>query len=192
MKTIKNLLFSLGLAAVSAMPAHAAPSGDDTVKTAYDFTFEAIDGSDMPLAQFKGKVLLVVNTASECGFTPQYKGLQALYERYKAQGLVVVGVPSNDFGGQEPGTNAQIKSFCQVNYGVTFPLASRQTVKGENAHPFYRWASAASGAKPRWNFHKYLIARDGKMIDYFASTTSPDSSSFISALKKALATAPGT
>ena len=144
-------------------------------KTAYDFTFTTITGEALPLSRFRGKPVLVVNTASECGFTPQYKELQALWERYKERGLVIIAVPSDDFGGQEPGTDAEIKAFCETQYGVDFVLASKERVKGKGAHPFYRWAREVEGvlAAPKWNFHKYLVAPDGSLGGWYASTTSP-------------------
>lgn len=161
------IFFSLFFFAGSAMTAVA--------KTAYDFTFTGIDGRPMPLAQFKGKVLLVVNTASECGYTPQYEGLEELWKAYGDKGLVIVGVPSNDFGGQEPGSAAEIATFCKINYGVTFPLADKTVVKGKDAHPFYQWAGEQAGmlGRPKWNFHKYLIGRDGRFIDWFSTQTKP-------------------
>lgn len=142
---------------------------------AHDFSFAAIDGKDLPLASFKGKAVLVVNTASECGYTPQYMGLQALWKKYRERGLVVLGVPSNDFGGQEPGSSAEIKKFCELNYDVDFPLTEKQVVKGAGAHPFYQWAAATLGADaaPRWNFHKYLVAPDGRLVGWFATRTDP-------------------
>jgi glutathione peroxidase len=144
-------------------------------ESAMNFTFEAIDGSAMPLSTFAGKVLLVVNTASFCGYTKQYEGLQALYERYQAKGLVVIGVPSNDFGAQEPKAEAEIEGFCKGAFGVTFPLTSKQVVKGTGAHPFYAWARATLGeaGAPRWNFHKYLVAADGKLVAGFSTQTEP-------------------
>lgn len=159
-------------------------------KTAYDFSFQKLHGNEkLPLKQFEGKVLLIVNTASKCGFTPQYDGLEKLYNAYKDQGLVVIGIPSNDFGGQEPGTNQDIANFCGINYGVTFPMADKEAVSGNNAHPFYIWAKKTLGfwTAPKWNFHKYLVDRHGKMIDYFHSTTSPDSNRIKRAIQKALA-----
>ncbi len=118
-------------------------------------------------------VVLLVNTASLCGFTSQYKGLEELWRRYKDQGLVVLGVPSNDFGGQEPGSNEEIKRFCEASFDVTFPLADKQVVSGPNAHPLYRWAAAQTGAigTPNWNFHKILIGRDGRVIDWFSAVS---------------------
>lgn len=154
-----------------------------------DFTLTGLDGKPMPLAQFKGHPVLLVNTASECGFTPQYEGLQTLWEKYKDKGLVVVGVPSNDFGGQEPGNATEIATFCKKNYGVTFPLADRADVVGASAIPVYQWANAQAGivGKPRWNFHKYLFDKDGKFVDWFASTTEPQSPKLTSAVDRALA-----
>lgn len=153
---------------------------------AHAFAFEAIDGGELPLADYAGKAVLVVNTASHCGFTPQYDGLQALWERYRNRGLVVIGVPSNDFGGQEPGTEAQIKQFCEVNFSVDFPMTAKQTVKGAHAHPFYVWAADRAGA-PRWNFHKYLIAPDGRLLGAFPSAVAPMSDEMAAAVEKALA-----
>jgi len=127
--------------------------------TAHSFEFESIDGGPLPLSGFKGRAVLLVNVASRCGFVRQYDGLQALWEKYRARGLVVLGVPSNDFGGQEPGSEAEIKKFCEVNFNVDFPMTAKVAVSGEGAHPFYRWAAGELGeeSKPRWNFHKYLI-----------------------------------
>ena len=171
---------------MTATLGHAAPRTGD--KTAHDFSFESLDGEPMPLSAYRGKVLLVVNTASQCGFTPQYAGLEALYQKYKDQGLVVVGVPSNDFGGQEPGSAQEIKKFCQLNYGVTFPMASKYSVSGDAAHPFFTWISGAlgMGAAPKWNFHKYLIGRDGQPIDFYTSITKPDSAKLQDAIENAL------
>jgi glutathione peroxidase len=157
--------------------------------TAHDFTFTTLIGNaPLPLSQFKGKVILVVNTASNCGFTPQYEGLEALYRKYRDRGLVVLGVPSNDFGGQEPGSSDEIASFCRVNYGVTFPMAAKVHVTGENAHPFYRFARERFGlpGAPKWNFHKYLIAPDGRLVDYFHSHVAPDSPRLIKAIEALL------
>jgi len=157
--------------------------------SAYDFSFTTLVGHHpLPLSEFKGKVLLVVNTASKCGFTPQYAGLEKLYLTYKDRGLVILGVPSNDFGSQEPGSSEDIASFCQVNYGVTFPMTSKEVVSGKEAAPFYLWArkQAGFGSAPKWNFHKYLIGRNGEMITYFFSTTSPESPKLVKAIEKAL------
>lgn len=157
---------------------------------AYYYSFSTLVGhKPMPLADFEGKVILIVNTASKCGFTPQYQRLEELYKKYKDQGLVIIGVPSNDFGSQEPGTEEDVAQFCQVNYGVTFPMTSKEVVSGKDAHPFYLWAKKklGFGTAPKWNFHKYLINRRGELIDYFFTTTSPDSKRFIKAIENALA-----
>jgi len=155
---------------------------------AHDFRFTAIEGGALPLSKFKGKAVLVVNTASRCGFTPQYAGLQALWRAYRERGLVVLGVPSNDFGGQEPGSHAEIKQFCEVNFNVDFPLTEKQTVSGAEAHPFYKWAADELGAtaKPRWNFHKYLIAPDGRLVDWFSTPTNPMSDKVKKAVESVL------
>lgn len=160
-----------------------------TANTVYDFSFTTLIGAKpLPLAEFKGKVLLIVNTASQCGFTKQYAGLEKLYDEYKDQGLVVIGVPSNDFGGQEPGSAEEIAEFCEMNFGVSFPLTSKVVVSGEEAHPFYLYARETLGfaAAPKWNFHKYLITREGVLVDYFHSTTAPDAKNLRRAIAKAL------
>jgi len=155
---------------------------------AHDIMFEAIDGSPLPLKGFAGQAVLVVNTASECGFTPQYRDLEALWRRYRDQGLVVLGVPSNDFGGQEPGSERDIKSFCEKNYGVSFPLTRKVAVIGAGAHPFYKAIAAELGqeALPRWNFHKFLIGRDGALVDSFPSKVAPLSKDVLAAVEAAL------
>ncbi|WP_392538121.1 glutathione peroxidase [Legionella sp. 227] len=156
---------------------------------AYDYSFHTLRGNEpLPLSSFRGKVLMIVNTASKCGFTPQYARLEKLYEQYKDRGLVILGVPSNDFGGQEPGTEQEIASFCQVNYGVTFPMTAKEVVSGKNAHPFYLWAreKLGFGTAPKWNFHKYIINRKGELIDYFYSTTSPEAGRLVKVVEKAL------
>ncbi len=141
----------------------------------YDFAFTAIDGAALPLAQYRGRPLLVVNTASFCGFTPQYADLEAVWQRYRGRGLVVIGVPSNDFGEQEPGTTQEIKTFCESRYAVDFPLTEKQDVVGPAAHPFFRWIAAELGeaGAPRWNFHKYLVAPDGSLAGAWPSSIRP-------------------
>lgn len=143
--------------------------------TAHDFTFTAIDGRPLPLADLKGKAVLVVNVASKCGLTPQYEGLVALDQAYRDKGLVVLGVPSNQFAGQEPGTEAEIQTFCSTTFGVDFPLTAKTEVIGEGAHPFYRWAKAELGeaGEPKWNFHKILIGPKGEALAAFGSRTEP-------------------
>jgi glutathione peroxidase len=156
--------------------------------TAYDFTFTTLSGKPLPLSDFAGRPLLIVNTASKCGFTPQYKELEAIWREHADDGLVVLGVPSNDFANQEPGNADEIASFCEINFGVDFPLTSKEHVKGPDAHPLFKWLSAEGGflARPRWNFYKYVIGRDGKLVDWFASTTKPDAPKVKKALEKAL------
>ncbi len=157
--------------------------------SAYEFQFQELSKNMLlPLANFRGKVLLIVNTASRCGFTPQYRELEALYQRYKDRGLVILGVPSNDFGNQEPGTSGDIVEFCQVHYDVSFPMTQKEHVKGSQAHPFYQWARQQCGilSVPRWNFHKYIIDRDGHIADYFYSFTSPQSKRMIKVIERLL------
>ena len=163
----------------------------ETGRSAYDFAFTAIEGDPLPFDTFRGKPVLVVNTASLCGFTHQYKELQALWDRYKDKGLVVLAVPSNDFGNQEPGQEAEIKEFCEVNFFVDFPMTTKEHVKGKDAHPFYLWAAEELGfaAKPRWNFHKYLVGPDGKLVDWFSTPTSPTADRVVRAVETQLARA---
>lgn len=144
-------------------------------KSTYDFEFKSIDGDPMPMSQFEGKVVLLVNTASKCGYTPQYEGLQSLWTAYKDKGLVVIGVPSNDFLHQEPGTAKEIKEFCEINYGVNFPLAEKNKVIGKQAHPLYVWLKEKLGreSRPKWNFHKYLIDAKGNPVAFFPTKTEP-------------------
>lgn len=157
-------------------------------KTAFDFEFTSLKGKPMPLSAYAGKPVIIVNTASKCGFTPQYKGLEEVWQRHKTDGLVVLGVPSNDFAGQEPGTSMEIEQFCEINFGVDFPLTEKVHVKGAEAHPLFTWIGEQGGflAKPRWNFYKYLIGRDGKLKDWFASVTAPDSTKFERAVERLL------
>lgn len=163
---------------------------DTMTRTAHAFTFKALNGSPILLSSYAGKPVLVVNTASLCGYTPQYAGLQDLWSRYKARGLVVLGVPSNDFGGQEPGGAAEIGKTAHEQYKVTFPLTEKVVVKGKDAHPFYRWAMQERPAEsPRWNFHKYLIARDGRLRASFASAVEPTDPRIIAAIEQELASA---
>ena len=148
------------------------------MSTIYDFTAECMDGTSQAFADYKGKVLLIVNTASKCGFTPQFEGLEALYQQYKEQGLVVIGFPCNQFGAQDPGTNEEIGAFCQKNYGVSFPMMAKIDVNGKDAHPIFDWLKDQKGGLLidgiKWNFTKFLIGTDGKVIDRYAPTTKPD------------------
>ena len=139
------------------------------------------------LCQYQGKVLLVVNTASQCGFTPQYEGLEALYRRFKGRGLVVLGFPSNEFGGQEPGRNGEIAQFCQLNYGVSFPMFSKSTVTGPRAMPFYTRLARSGGGAPKWNFHKYLIDRRGEKVLSYDSEVEPLDGKFVQQIEQLLA-----
>jgi glutathione peroxidase len=156
--------------------------------TAYAFSFPALAGGDIRLADYAGRPLLVVNTASLCGFTPQYAGLQELWTQFGGRGLMIIGVPSNDFGAQEPGGVTEIAATAQHQYGVTFPIAAKATVKGPNAHPFYKWAADARPKEvPRWNFHKYLVGRDGYIAEVFPETVEPSDTRVKTAIARALA-----
>ncbi len=157
----------------------------------YDFTLNSIDGKPAPLADFKDKVVLLVNVASRCGYTPQYTGLEALYEKFKEQGLVIAGFPANNFGGQEPGTNEEIKTFCSSKYNVKFPIYTKVSVKGDDKTPLYQFltdktANPATGGEIKWNFTKFLAGRDGKIIARFEPNVTPDSPELIAAVEKAL------
>ncbi|WP_421862009.1 glutathione peroxidase [Parvibaculum sp.] len=156
--------------------------------TAFEFEFRTIQGEALPLSRFSGKPVLIVNTASQCGFTPQYRELQGLWERYRQRGLAVIGVPSNDFGAQEPGTEEEIATFCEVNYSVTFPMTAKQQVVGGEAHPFYLWVSEVAGedARPRWNFHKYLIGPDGALVNIYPSKVSPLDKALVDEIERLL------
>jgi glutathione peroxidase len=157
-------------------------------KTLFDFTMKDIDGKEVPLSKFKGKTILVVNVASKCGLTPQYKGLQQLYSENKDKGLVILGFPANEFNGQEPGTSAEIKSFCTANYGVTFPMFQKIVVKGEGIHPLYQWLTTAIEPKGdiEWNFAKFLIGPDGKIIKRFKPQVTPEDADLVKSVHSAL------
>jgi glutathione peroxidase len=152
---------------------------------ATDFSFKSVDGSALNLAEHKGKVIVVVNVASRCGFTNQYEGLQTLWKTYKDKGVLVVGVPSNNFR-QEPGSNKEIKDFCEATFGIDFPITEKQNVLGSDAHPFFIWAKKnyGSGAIPKWNFHKIIIGKNGKVVETLASVTKPSSKKFISIIEQ--------
>ena len=151
---------------------------------AYDFSFDGIDGKIINLNQYKDKVIVVVNVASRCGYTPQYNDLQSLWENYKDKSVVVIGVPTNNFK-QEPGSNKEIQNFCETNFGINFPMTTKLNVIGKNAHPFYTWARKNYGisAIPKWNFHKIIVGKDGKVINTFASFTKPSSKKFINIIE---------
>ena len=158
----------------------------DYEKLAYDFAFKDLDGSELSLAEFRDKVIIVVNVASQCGFTNQYEDMQKIWEKYQAKGVVMLGIPSNDFGQQEPGSNKEIKNFCEAKFGITFPMTGKVSVKGSEAHPFYIWAKENHGksAVPKWNFHKIIINKEGKIEKTFSSMTNPSSKKFNEIIKK--------
>jgi glutathione peroxidase len=156
----------------------------------YDFTLNSIDGAPTPLSNFKGKVVLLVNVASKCGYTPQYAGLEKLYEKYKDKGFVIVGIPANNFGAQEPGTNEEIKTFCSRTYNVTFPMMSKVSVKDPDKTPLYQFltdASAKTGGEIKWNFTKFLVDKNGNVINRFESKVTPESEDVVKAVEQALA-----
>lgn len=169
--------------------AAAPPVTSADPATAYQFEFEGLYAPRLPMTAFQGEVVLVVNTASRCGFTPQYEGLQEIYNEYHGQGFEVLGVPANNFNGQEPGSTEEIQEFCRLNYGVTFPMAAKTDVVGESRHPLYAWAQIQIGdaAVPQWNFHKLLIGRDGRIIRAFPTRTEPTSEEVRAAITAALA-----
>jgi glutathione peroxidase len=156
--------------------------------TAWDFDFTAIDGQPLPMTTFRDHPVLVVNVASKCGLTPQYDGLEKLYAAYRDKGFVVLGVPCNQFAGQEPGTEADISEFCRTNFGIEFPMTSKADVKGDDAHPFYKWAVEQVGepAEPVWNFHKLLVGKDGSLINVFGPRTEPMDPEITAAIEAAL------
>lgn len=168
MKTLITMLIILTTALTS----------NAQIKSLHDFTVKSINGKDFDLSQFKGKKVLVVNTASKCGLTPQYEQLETLYKEYKNQGFVIIGFPANNFMEQEPGTNDEIKEFCQLNYGVSFPMMSKISVKGDDIHPLYQWLTQKSkngkmDSEVSWNFQKYMIDENGMLVDYASPKTSP-------------------
>ena len=175
------------LAAVAAPGPGFAQSAGMSRVTAYAFSFAGLEGGDIRLADHAGKPIMIVNTASQCGYTPQYTGLQELWSRYRARGLLVVGVPSNDFGGQEPGSAAEIAKTVHAEYSIDFPMAAKVNVRGTNPHPFYRWAATERPLDtPRWNFHKYLIGRDGRIAAVFATGVEPMDARVINAVAREL------
>jgi len=171
---------------LSIVALFAALSTTMQAATIYDFTMKSIDGAPTPLSDYKGKVVLVVNVASKCGFTPQYEGLEAMYKKYRDQGLVVLGFPANNFMSQEPGTEAEIKQFCSRKYNVDFPMFSKSDVKGENETALYKYLTAEKGGEIKWNFTKFLIGRDGTILARFEPAVKPDSPEVNEAVEKAL------
>jgi glutathione peroxidase len=174
-------LFAFLLGALACAPSVAA------CPALLDYSFPSLTDQPTPLCQFEGKVLLVVNTASECGYTPQYQGLEALYRRYRDKGLVVLGFPANDFGGQEPGSNREIAKFCEVNYGVSFPMFAKSGVSEGDANPFYASLAKKTGERPHWNFHKYLIDRSGETVLSFGSAVEPADRKLATEIERMLA-----
>ena len=174
----RSLIVAAALAA--ALPAAGA------CPALLDYRFSSLQGKPADLCQYAGKVVLVVNTASYCGYTSQYRGLEALYQKYRGQGLVVLGVPSNDFGGQEPGSNEQVADFCERTYKVRFPMLEKSVVSGKDANPLYRALAQATGQSPGWNFHKYLLGRNGEALGSFPSALSPEDPRVLSAVERAL------
>ena len=187
---MKQNWLAIGAVAV-AIGISAVARGEEPVKNIYDFTMKDIDGQDVSLADYKGKVLLVVNVASKCGFTKQYAGLEKLYKAQADKGLVVLGFPANNFMGQEPGTEAEIKSFCTLNYGVTFPMFAKISVKGKEIHPLYAFLTSKglhpeAGGAVSWNFNKFLVGRDGAVLAHYGSRTTPDDKELAAAIEQAL------
>ncbi len=178
MKLILTLCTMLVLAVTSSVAA-------ENVMSLYDLTTNSLDGKPVKLADYKGKVLVIVNTASECGYTPQYAGLQKLYDGYRDKGVVVLGFPSNDFGGQEPGTPAQIKTFCETKFHVQFPMFEKVKTSGDGQSPVYRFLTAKHAA-PKWNFHKYVVGKDGQVVAAFPSSVVPESAELKGAIETAL------
>ncbi len=183
-------LLAIGMA-IGLMGTGVCVHGEAAMTNIHDFTVQDIDGKNVSLSAFKGKVLLIVNVASKCGFTGQYAGLEKLYTTYTNRGFVVLGFPANDFLGQEPGTEVEIKSFCTLTYGVTFPMLSKISVKGKDIHPLYKFLTSKEtnpnfGAAISWNFNKFLIGRDGTIVGRFGSRTKPDDKELVAALEKAL------
>jgi glutathione peroxidase len=191
MRPLTALLAAAALLSGCGAPARSEPAAPPSTQETPSMSatqFTSINGKPLDLTALGAKAILVVNTASKCGFTPQYKGLQALYEDKKDEGLIIVGVPSNDFGAQEPGTEEEVKTFCEINYGVTFPLTKKYAVKGASQHPFYAGAVAALGseAEPAWNFHKILVKGDGTPIKAYNSKVRPDDKALLADIEAAL------
>src|SRR5918997_3104181 len=165
--------------------------GKGTAKSVYDFTLKNAKGQDVKLSDYRGKVVMLVNVASKCGYTPQYEGLQKIYERYKDQGFTILGFPANNFGAQEPGTDEEIQQFCRSNYGVTFPVFSKISVKGDDKHPLYKYLTEKEtnpqfAGEIKWNFNKFLVSKDGKIIACFESADKPEDAKVTQAIESAL------
>lgn len=191
MKINKIVYLRVGLLALFLMLATSVSAADAKAESPLGFKMESIDGKTIDLKDYKGKVVLMVNVASKCGLTPQYEALQTIYEKYKSQGFVILGFPANNFGAQEPGSNSEIKEFCAVNYGVSFPMFAKISVKGDDLHPLYNYLTSESlnpqfGGEIKWNFTKFLINRKGKIIARFEPRTKPDDPEVIIAVERAL------
>ncbi len=185
-----TILFMTCLAIAKAISLKAEPPAP-AYTSVYDFTMKSIDGKDVKLNAYKGKVVMLVNVASKCGYTPQYEGLQKIYTQYKDQGFVILGFPANNFMGQEPGTNEEIKQFCSLKYGVTFPMFEKISVKGEDKHPLYKFLTEPAtnpqfAGEITWNFNKFLIGKDGKIINRFSTKDKPEDEKVIQAIEQAL------
>jgi len=182
--------FLTGLLAVTGQAIAAEPASQ--TGSAHHLSFELANGLELPLKDFQGKLLLVVNTATACGFSGQLAGLQHLQDTYAPRGLVVLGVPSNDFGGQEPKKDGEIAAYCKAKYGATFQMTAKTSVRGDAAHPFYKWAGEELGflARPSWNFHKYLVGPDGELLTWFATPAKPTSKAVVSEIEKHLGNLP--
>ena len=184
----RRIVIASAMAALAAPPAARAESQAVSRITAYAFSFPALTAGDIPLAEYTGRPFLVVNTASLCGYTPQYAGLQEVWTEFSGRGFGIIGVPSNDFGGQEPGGATEIAEMALHQYAVTFPITAKAVVTGPTAHPFYKWAAEARPKDvPKWNFHKYLIGRDGHIADVFPSAIDPTDTRIKTAIARALA-----
>ena len=185
------VIITLAFFLMSLVVPGTASGGDEINKSVYNFVMKDIDGKEVDLSDYQGKVLLLVNVASKCGYTTQYEGLQKIYSKYKDLGFVVLGFPANNFKGQEPGTDEEIKEFCQMNYGVEFPMFSKISVKGDDIHPLYKFLTSKEGSgeysgEISWNFNKFLIDSSGKVINRFASKDKPESEKVVSAVESAL------
>lgn len=190
MRVLLSILSLMLIGVGNTQFVNAADSGEKM--NVYDFTVKDIDGNDVSLGTYKGKVLMIVNVASKCGYTPQYEGLQSIYEKYSEQGFVILGFPANNFGHQEPGTNVEIKQFCTTKFDVSFPMFSKISVKGENQAPLYQYLTSEETDREfsgdiTWNFNKFLIGQGGKILNRFASADAPQSDKVVQAIEKALA-----
>jgi glutathione peroxidase len=184
---VRSIYALITAALLVLVPATSTVGAESPCPTVLNHKVVSLQNEPISLCQFSGKVLLVVNTASECGYTPQYEGLEKLYRRYRDKGFTVLGFPANDFGGQEPGSNQEIAQFCRLNYGVTFPMFAKTSVVGAKANSLYRALAAQTGNPPRWNFHKYLLDRSGQPVAVFESAVEPEDSRLTSQIEKLLA-----